>query len=453
MKRSSLRLRLLVGAAVAIFLAMALAWGGISWLFHQHVERREAAELTKLAEQVAAGLTLDAGGRPVVDPPPADPRFHALASGNYWQASVAGASAQSQSLWDQSLPAAPVSAGAWSSATVSGPFGKQLTMVSRLIQPDTRPVRVVVRVASDDAEMRTALREFDRELALSLALLWLVLSIATYVQVSLGLRPLDRLRRDLDRLRRSPSARLSDEHPGEILPLTEAINAMASARESDLARARRRAADLAHSLKTPLAVVSAQSRRAREAGAANAADGIDRAVESVGAALEAELARSRAAAARGAGGDSSALAVVEGLVAVIERTDRGEAVAFAVDVDPALRIPVDATDLAEMLGALIENAARHARRLVEVRGRREEQDLVLHVADDGAGMDQSAIERAMQRGVRIDEAGGGHGLGLAIVRDLAEATEARFHLGRAPLGGLAAELRWSLAEDDPAKLR
>src|SRR5690606_13603956 len=137
----------------------------------------------------------------------------------------------------------------------------------------------------------------------SLALLWLVLSIAAYMQVSLGLRPLDRLRRDLDRLRRSPSARLQDHHPHEILPLTEAINAMASAREADLARARRRAADLAHGLKTPLAVVAAQSRRVRDAGADGAAESIDRAVEAVGAALEAELARSRAAAARGSGGE------------------------------------------------------------------------------------------------------------------------------------------------------
>src|SRR3546814_7719557 len=98
--------------------------------------------------------------------------------------------------------------------------------------------------------MREALREFDTRLALSLGLLWLVLSLAAYAQVSLGLRPLDRLRHELDRLRRSPAARLSGRHPQEILPLTEAINAMAAAREADLGRARRRAADLAHSLKT-----------------------------------------------------------------------------------------------------------------------------------------------------------------------------------------------------------
>ena len=446
MTRSSLRLRLLLGAAVAIFAALALAWAGISLLIHDYIERREVAQLTVLAEQVVAGLAIDGAGKPVVDPAPADPAFQSLASGLYWQVAGPGGTAQSPSLWDQSLTEGPAKAGSWSGATVAGPFGKQLTLVSRRVQPDVRAVDAIVRVGANDQEMREALREFDTRLALSLGLLWLALSLAAYAQVSLGLRPLDRLRHELDRLRRSPAARLSDRHPQEILPLTEAINAMAAAREADLGRARRRAADLAHSLKTPLAVVAAQSRRARDAGAEAAADGIDRAVEAAGAALEAELARSRAAAARGASGESSPQQVAEGLVAVIERTEHGASIIFTVDIDPALRLPVEESDLAEMLGALAENAARHARRQVRIAGRGDGEDIILSVEDDGPGMTEEAIARATQRGVRIDETGSGHGFGLAIVRDLAEATETGFRLGRSPLGGLAAELRWSGAK-------
>jgi len=448
--RTSLRLRLLLGAAVAIFIALALAWAGISLLIHDYIERREVAQLTALAEQVVAGLSIDSAGKPVIDPAPADPAFQSLASGVYWQVAGPGGTAQSPSLWDQSLPDRPAKTDGWSSATVAGPFDKQLTLVSRRVQPDVRAVDAIVRVGANDQEMREALREFDTRLALSLGLLWLVLSLAAYAQVSLGLRPLDRLRHELDRLRRSPAARLSGRHPQEILPLTEAINAMAAAREADLGRARRRAADLAHSLKTPLAVVAAQSRRAREAGADAAADGIDRAVEAAGAALEAELARSRAAAARGASGEANPQQVAEGLVAVIERTEHGEAVIFTVDIDPALRLPIEDSDLAEMLGALVENAARHARRQVRIAGRRDGEDVVLAVEDDGPGMTEEAVARATQRGVRIDETGNGHGFGLAIVRDLAEATETGFRLGRSPLGGLAAELRWTGAEADRA---
>jgi signal transduction histidine kinase len=171
------------------------------------------------------------------------------------------------------------------------------------------------------------------------------------------------------------------------------------------------------------------------------------------AALEAELARSRAAAARGSTAESAPLDIAEGLVAVVERTERGETIAFAVEIDADLRTPVDASDLAEMLGALIENAARHARRQVRIEGARKADRIVLRVEDDGPGMDAAMIERATQRGVRMDETGSGHGLGLAIVRDLAEATEGAFRLDRARLGGLAAELDWAAGEDHPPKVR
>nr|WP_240953917.1 ATP-binding protein [Sphingomonas sp. G-3-2-10] len=99
-----------------------------------------------------------------------------------------------------------------------------------------------------------------------------------------------------------------------------------------------------------------------------------------------------------------------------------------------------------MLGALIENATRHARRQVRIAG----TAFAISVEDDGPGMDHAAAVAAMQRGTRLDEAGAGHGLGLAIVRDLAEAIEADFTLGRSDLGGLAAHLRW---RDHSPKLR
>src|SRR5690606_23405081 len=159
--------------------------------------------------------------------------------------------------------------------------------------------------------------------ALSLGLLWLFLLIAAYVQVTLGLRPLTTVRRQIATLRGNPAARLPGGHPREIAPLAEAINALAEAREADLGRARKRAGDLAHSLKTPLAALAAQNRRAREAGAVEAADGQDRALAAMRAALETELARSRAAAARDAGHSLAAdiETQIENIIAVIERTE------------------------------------------------------------------------------------------------------------------------------------
>jgi len=127
---------------------------------------------------------------------------------------------------------------------------------------------------------------------------------------------------------------------------------------------------------------------------------------------------------------------------VIERTDVGAHIVFEVDIDAALRAPIAEDDLTEILGALVENAARFARRRVRVTGARD-AGLLLVVEDDGQGLDISA-ETALMRGGRLDESGTAHhGLGLSIVRDLVEATAGEIELGRAEdLGGLRVVLTW-----------
>jgi signal transduction histidine kinase len=163
----------------------------------------------------------------------------------------------------------------------------------------------------------------------------------------------------------------------------------------------------------------------------------------MGAALEAELARSRAAAAgSGPAALSAPQPVIERLIAVVERTEAGERVSFEVEASPNLRVPLAVDDLAEVLGALLENAARYARRLVRVTGAESEGRVRLVIEDDGAGIEAGRAEAALIRGGRLDEAGPGHGLGLAIVADLVRATSGEIRLERSDLGGLRVVLEW-----------
>lgn len=445
MKAGSLRLRLILGGAMAVLVALAVSWLAMTWLFERHIERRETDELTRVALNLVAGLSVDPAGKPVVAAAPVDPRLQTPAGGLYWQVSTPAGAVRSRSLWDQALkPPAEASAESWRARIAAGPFDDRILVVERRVRPDHAGPVVLVQVASEERALRAARAEFGRDLAIFLGGLWIVLSAAATVQVVLGLSPLARIRADLARLRGSPSARMADDHPREIAPLIGAINDLAQAREADLARARRRAGDLAHSLKTPLAALSAQSRRARAAGAVDAADGLDRAIEAMAAALETELARARAAAARETTIHARAevLAVVERLVAVVERTAEGQRLMFDVEIDPALRAPVAEDVLTEMLGALIENAARFARRQVRVTGVEVEGDVRLSIDDDGPGMEEGRAEAALMRGGRLDEAGPGHGLGLAIVRDLVEASSGALSLGRSDLGGLAVSTLW-----------
>ena len=127
---------------------------------------------------------------------------------------------------------------------------------------------------------------------------------------------------------------------------------------------------------------------------------------------------------------------------MVERTEAGERIAFEVDVAPDLSVAVAPPDLAEILGALIENAVRFARRQVRIAGEAEDGGVTLSVSDDGPGIAAGRAEAALVRGGRLDEAGPGHGFGLAIVNDLVQATDGALGLASGALGGLEVTLRW-----------
>lgn len=444
----SLRVRLLLGAAIAIFLALAAAWVAMTLLFERHVERRIEADLTRDGLQLAAALSVNTDGAPALEQEPGDARFFEPASGLYWQVSTDKGALSSRSLWDQHLPPqVNVNSLQWRSRVTEGPFNQQVLLVERFIRLEHSGADVLIQLAHEQKSLHDAREEFGEELALFLVILWFILSAAAWLQVELGLRPLRHVRNEVETLKRNPRERMAAAHVAEIEPLTRAINELADARESDLSRARRRAADLAHGLKTPLAALSAQSRRAREAGATQAADGLDQAIAAATSAIEGEIARSRAAAIRAVpvGVSTVALPVIESLVGVVEKTEFGAKLVFEVNIPEQLRLPVASEDLMEIAGALIENAARYARRRVRVTGEATEGGVLL-VEDDGPGIGPEKIAEALVRGGRLDEAGPGHGLGLAIANDLVDATRGAITLLRSELGGLKVTVAWPAPE-------
>lgn len=443
----SLRWRLLLGAAVTILAALVVAWMFMTVLFERHLERRQEAELVRDGLRLASALSLTADGQPVVAAQPMDPRLQKPAGGYYWQVSTRAGVVRSRSLWDAVLPA-PVdpSADDWRMRRVDGPFQQPVSIVERVLKLDAGGAPVLVQLALDTRPLATARAEFGRELAVFLAALWLVLSAAAWLQVKLGLRPLESIRGDLAAMRDSASTRLSASNLREIQPLTDAINRLADAREHDLEHARRRAADLAHGLKTPLAAMAAQSRRARDEGATKAADGMDRSIAAARATIEAELARVRIAAiGRAPGAPAQVRSTVERLVTVLEHTDKGGQLAFAIDIPASLQLAVQQEDLSEMLGAVLDNAVKYARRQIHVSAAAGPEWTSLTVEDDGPGISTDRAGDALMRGGRLDEAGTGTGLGLAIARELVEATGGSIDLDQAALGGLRVRFFWGLA--------
>jgi signal transduction histidine kinase len=438
MRAQSLRWRLLAGAAGAIFAALAAAWLVMGYLFEAHVQRNVENALIQQGRGLISGLVRDPSGALTLPRPPGDPRFERPTSGLYWQIDSGGQVLRSRSLWDEILTAPQnAAAGDWSAGDMQGPFDQRLVFVARrvILAKDKAPTLIVL--GADHAEVTAARDVFSRDLAVFLGLLWAVLSLAAWLQVRLGLQPLADVRESLDAMQASSGARLKDtDYPIEAAPLAQAINKLADARQRDLDRAKSRAADMAHALKTPLAAIAAQSRRARASGASDAADGIDRAIEAAQSVLERELVRARVAA-EASGVRVDAAPVVERLLGVIARTERGGALLYDNDAE-SCSLPVSEAALMEMLGPLLENAARFARTRVRISGAKDQ----IQIDDDGPGLSEAQMIHALERGTRLDETDPGYGLGLAIAKDAAESSGGALHLTRSDLGGLRASLVW-----------
>lgn len=433
----SLSLRLLAFAGAAIAGALIIAWLVLGLLFERHAERQLQAELERHGLSLIAALSLDPQGRPVLAARPFDPRFERPAGGLYWRIKAPAGEIRSRSLWDGALPTppAPPQRG-WGVAGAKGPFEPRVLSVVRDVQLDRDGPQVLVEVAADRAPVAKARAAFGTESAVFLTLLWVTLAVAAWIQVRLGLRPLQRVQAELEAMRRDPSARLADAvHPVEIRPLTQAINAFADGRAADVERARRRARDLAHALKTPLTALRLQIEGLDPATAREMNHGLSL----VSGAVEGELARTEGVQpARGV----SISPVVERLFAVIARTPDGARLALRNATPPTLSAPLTEEGALEALGALLENAARHARSTVIVEGGEGAGGVWLIITDDGPGIPPELRAAALDRGVRLDERGQRHGLGLSIAGDFIEAGGGQLTLEDAPGGGLRVRLTW-----------
>ena len=447
MRQGSLRVRLLAAGTASIIVALALAGTGLLLLFERHVERRIAGELEAHLRQLASGLELTDDGRLELAREPAEPRLHEPLSGLYWQIDLATDRSllRSRSLWDAvlELPPDPLADGEVHRHTVAGPKGATLLVVERAVAlPATLGGRRVrAAVAIDRAEVHAAARAFAADLGPSLVLLVLFLIAAAWAQVVVGLRPLDAVRRRLAEVRIGRIPRLGTAFPDEVQPLAAEVDSLLDAQEASVARARTRAADLAHGLKTPLTVLAADAEELRARGETRLADDIASVTGSMRRHVERELARARAGLGGRRGVRHLVRPVAEQVVRVLRRTPRGQDLEWTLDVLPDLASPVDAQDLAEIVGNLAENATKWAAKRVHIEGRLAADAVVISVEDDGPGVPVDDVNAVLARGGRLDEAQPGTGLGLAIVNDLADAYGGTLSLGRSPLGGLSATVR------------
>lgn len=434
--RTSLNLRLSLAAALSIIVALTLSGYFLLYLFERHVTRRVDQELLVYVKQLAATLEINAQDRPLLAVPLADARFERPLSGLYWQIEDANLVVlRSRSLWDQTLalPKLDPTVHRPKSYEITGPDGEQLVARTQTIflQSPTGDRAFRLAAALNTKEIRAAKAAFTDDLLWALGLLGLTLLIASGAQIFFGLRPLGQIRQRINDVRTGAATRLEGAFPKEVQSLVTEVNALMAANDQAVARARDSAADLAHGLKTPLAVMQAEGRRLAEKNETEAADEISEQVEQMRLRVERHLAAVRMKGqSTGAVGRTNLQDAFEKIINAMRTQPGGDALKWDMETDNEMTVAMDSQDFFEVFGNILDNARKWAAGRVGIRAEQTDDATIIEICDDGPGVPEEKISDILRRGRRLDEQKTGAGLGLAIAMKVLDAYGADILLNR-----------------------
>jgi len=325
------------------------------------------------------------------------------------------------------------------------------TLRARTIGPDKEPLRYAARLAFlpglDDtplvmiaaADSRPASRAIFRLTLVAIGLMVILILgviVAVFMQVRIGLKPLFDLRKQVVDVREGREIRVSGHFPSEIYPLANELNGLIDHNSDVVKRARTHVSNLAHALKTPIAVLrnEAQQQTTPLSGV------VRRQTESMKKQVDHHLQRARAATrGQSIGALTPVDEVLQALARTMPRIYRDKDVTVTLDIDETLVFRGEKRDLDEILGNLIDNAFKWTVDDVDITAKKSAYDetmLEVCVCDNGPGIDKEDYAEAVKRGARLDETTPGTGFGLAIVDDLARAYKGSMALSEAPKGGL-----------------
>ncbi len=444
----------LIGLALVWSLLVILGAGlALTAFFRNATLSRFDLSLYDITEGLYAGATVHNGE--VVGPLFTDTRALRVYSGSYWEIAEAAPGGglhvlvPSRSLWDSELKGPPQGVAGFKpgdhvSYDTVGPVGEHLRAVVRAVALPGRAAPVIFLAAQDRAPIDADSRRFALTTLLALALLGAGLVAGVVIQVRVGLEPLFRLRRDVADVRKGRAERLDQSYPEELAPLAGELNALLAHNHEVIERQRTHVGNLAHALKTPLSVMLSEAEGRDDPLALL----VTRQAQIMRGQVDHHLRRARAAARAQGQGERTPLApVVEELSRTLERIFHDRKLVIDWDVDEALAFRGERQDLLEIIGNVMENAAKWGRRKVTVRAFAEgPARMRITVEDDGPGLPPERRGEVLQRGARLDESAPGSGLGLSIVEELTKAYGGSIELADSRWGGLRVDIILSQVE-------
>lgn len=436
MTANSLKLRLLVSAALGIVLSLIVASAAFLYTFQLYAADVARRELENDFVQLAANLRIDDGSKIVVQGTLSDPRFERPYSGLYWQIDEVGQDpVRSRSLFDVTLPGFAMD---HSIELITGPQNTPLFALTKpLVLPlaDGNQRKLSVTMALDRSETDRAAEGFRGDLERGMMILLFALLLGALIQILLGLKPVRDLEKAVSAVHGGRAARLTGTFPTEVQPLVTSLNELLEARDAALERARQRASNMAHGLKTPLTVLNAVADDLDRHGNQAANFAVRENAELIHSQVERQLARARMASGQ-VTAPTPLLPPVERILRAISKSPEGMKLTWRNTIAANATIAIEPNDLLEILGNLLDNARKWAKSQVRIS---HDTDL-LRIEDDGPGVALSQLMEIEKRGMKLDNARAGHGLGLAITRELVEAYGLVLKYERSGLGGLSVRI-------------
>ncbi|MFN0046414.1 MAG: sensor histidine kinase, partial [Sphingorhabdus sp.] len=425
----------------AAWITILLIGGGaaLDRVLTSSVEQNFDNQLEYVLTAMIASAEIGPDGEIRMNRPLGDQRFLEPNSGLYWQITGPGALPfPSRSLWDRALKPPKGHSDQAVHFRDSDEFQDEaLRIAERNIKLPDSDISWTFMVAQSRDSLDAQIQELRSVLVISFLLLALGLIILAALQTFYGLWPLRAVRQAIAQMRSGRESRVTDALPDEVMPMVNELNALLDHNEKQAEESRRHAGNLAHALKTPLTVIM----NSATAQASDLSETVIREATTMRRQVDHHLARARAVGRRG---HSHSRAQVWDSLESVERAVSRLYAHVRLDMagDKTLAARVERQDLDEMLGNLIENAAKYGGGSVFVTVEDAGDFVELLVEDDGRGIPEGERERLFDRGARLDTGKPGTGLGLAIVRDVVEIYGGSVKLEESEdLGGLLVRLR------------
>lgn len=438
---TSLRNRLIAAAAVWVVVGIAIAGISLSAIFRSHITSQVHEELAVHLDELDGLLDLEAKPVAQLTRPFSDPRYIPALSGFYWQIKKgADVIARSPSLAGRYIDIDTRGPVRQVGYAINGPTG--LLIIGEKRHAPTEGDLIQVVIGTDSRHLESLIAQYHSSLSRSLGAFAVSIIGAAVLLIIFAMRPLTKLRGSLAAVRRGSAAKLVGAFPQEVAPLVDDLNNLIDEANQTTQRARVQAGNLAHGLKTPLAILTDEARQLKERGDTQASALILDQCRKMQLHIDYHIARARVVGQRaGIAVATDVAPVVLACQSALGRLHSQRALLFSLDVPGDIRAACDAEDLHEMVANLLDNACKHAAARIGVSVAAADGNILIRIDDDGPGLPAETREAVFSIGERLRSDVPGSGLGLPIVRDVARLCGGDAWIESSPSGGVRAVLR------------